>query len=891
MRRLVATFTFFFSLTLAQQCSSPISQRIDCYPEGSVTPTSCTDRGCCWLPDESPDAPTGIPWCFYPDDFGYSGSNFVTRGNKITADLKKNANQPGPFGADITPLKLEVTMLEETIRFQIYDPRNARWEVPWVLDDGGVDRAEPFSEAQSDYSVSWTASPFGLAVTRVSTGSVIWNTTLAGFVFEDQFIQISTTIPQGVSIYGIGEHVEPIRQDLNYNTQTGFACDQGTPTGGTNLYGSHPFFTAVEADGNSYGAYLLNSNAMDIVLQPSAITYRTIGGILDFFIFVGPTPGEVVEQYTAIVGRSFLPPYWSLGFHLCRWGYNSVNNTQHTVEMMREYGIPQDVQWNDIDYMDRWLDFTLDPVNYAPVKMAAFIDDLHQHGQRYVMITDPGISNQQPKGSYPPYDKGLAAKVFINATDGTPYEGVVWPGKTVFPDFFHPNSGQWWQDNIQRFHDVIQFDGLWIDMNEPSNFIDNNCNATNNTVFNPNHPPYLPHIARGYLDAKTVCMNALQYNTIHYNVHNLFGLGEARATMAGLKEVRGKRTIVISRSTFASSGRHGGHWLGDNESTWADLYYSIPGILNMNMFGVTLVGADICGFGGPATTEELCTRWMQLGAFYPFSRNHNAIGKASQEPYVWGNVTAGYMRDVLLMRYSVLPYMYTLFYESHAFGRTVVRPLVFEYPKDPLVRGIDQQFLVGPALLVSPVLTQGATSVSAYFPDDTWYDFRTGARVAQAGYVTLNAPISYIPLHIRGGFVLPRQSPSTTTVASRLNPYHLVVALKNGNAAGTLYLDDGESLNSYDDSIFNLIKYSAVGSADGSSGTLSSLIAQYKWTESIPNLETIAFYGVAKTQTIPSVVVNGQATSSFTYNAATQVLQVSQLDLNMKNAFSIKWSV
>jgi alpha-glucosidase (family GH31 glycosyl hydrolase) len=255
-----------------------------------------------------------------------------------------------------------------------------------------------------------------------------------------------------------------------------------------------------------------------------------------------------------------------------------------------------------------------------------------------------------------------------------------------------------------------------------------------------------------------------------------------------------ERPFVLSRSTFAGSGRHTGHWTGDNWSTWEHLYLSIPAVLNFQLFGIPFVGADICGFLGD-TTEELCARWMQLGAFYPFSRNHNSKFSVSQEPYLWKNVLES-ARIALGIRYSLIPYYYTLFYENSNDGYPVIRALVFEFPSDPHTVALDRQFLVGPAIMIIPVLEKGKTKVSAYLPSGIWYDWYNKEALRSNGmWINVQAEITHIPIFVRGGFIFPMQKPALTLREQSKNDYELMVALdQNGEAFGSLYIDDGISL-------------------------------------------------------------------------------------------------
>ncbi|EDO41811.1 predicted protein [Nematostella vectensis] len=786
--------------------------RFDCFPEAGATEELCQARGCCWVPAENRpprpeptskptgvNAPLDIPYCFYPLNYGYSLTSKVAT---KTGYKKTLCPTKLPIKHQTSERKIKMTNLFK-LHGDIYDPANKRYEVPIP-----TPMITQKSNSQ-DYDVSFTSFPFGISVTRKSTGTVLFNSTVGGMIFEDQFLQISSLLPSS-NIYGLGEHADAFKLNVTWRRDTMFARDVATPEGMQyNLYGVHPFYLNVENDGNANGLFLLNSNALEVILQPTpAITYRSLGGVLDFYMFLGPTPEAVAQQYITLIGKPRLPPYWGLGYHLCRWGYGNVSRTITVNDNMRRYKIPQDVQWNDIEYMKDHLDFTVDSTNWGG--LGDFVKKLHtQYDQHYIPIVDPGISNTQPSGSYPPYSDGLAMGVFVNASNGGPIVGQVWPGNTVYPDFFNPSTQSYWTKQISQFHDVVPFDGLWIDMNEPSNFVQGSTSGCPNTKWD--NPPYTPHIIGDKLIDKTLCMSARHYGYRHYDVHSLYGYTETVATMSALESIRGKRSMVISRSTFPNSGQHGGHWLGDNQATWESMYLSVPGILNMNMFGIPLVGADICGFLGN-TNYELCARWTQLGAFYPFSRNHNTKGATPQDPASFGDKFASMARGVLLTRYRMLPYLYTLFFDAYNMGSTVARPLFFEFPKDAKTLAIDRQFMWGSSLLVTPVLQQGASDVTGYFPDATWYnvyDVRLRAPCAPPGselqregsggqYHKLGCPVLCdTPLHIRGGSIIATQKPDITTAASRKNPFELIVAKtgKDGEPAnGRLFLDDGESL-------------------------------------------------------------------------------------------------
>uniref|UniRef100_A0A8C7KBT5 Alpha glucosidase n=1 Tax=Oncorhynchus kisutch TaxID=8019 RepID=A0A8C7KBT5_ONCKI len=488
-----------------------------------------------------------------------------------------------------------------------------------------------------------------------------------------------------------------------------------------------------------------------------------------------------------------MPPYWSLGFHLCRWG------------------LP-DVQWNDLDYADKRRVFTFDPQRF--VDLPDMVKEFHQKGMKYILILDPGISSTSPPGTYPPFDEGQRRGVFIRNSTGQTLLGKVWPGPTAFPDFTNPETQSWWEDCIREFHSRVPLDGLWIDMNEPASFVQGSVEGCPDSDLDS--PPYVPPVIGGQLNTGTLCMSAQQNLSTHYNLHNLYGLTEASATHSALVKVRGSRPFVLSRSSFPGIGRFSGVWTGDVRSDWEQLRYSIPAVLLFGLFGVPLVGADVCGFGGD-TTEELCVRWTQLGAFYPFMRNHNDKPNAPQEPYVFGQEAQTAMRSAVMLRYSLLPFLYTLFYHAHTSADTVATPLFLQFPSDPNCQTIDRQFLWGSSLLVSPVLEQGAVELAAYLPPGTWYSLK-------GQYLLLPAPLDTINVHVREGHIIPQQEPGLTTSASRSNPFLLTVALSAGGWAwGDLFWDDGDSLDTFQRGDYSYVIFIAGQVGDVEVLTVTSL--------------------------------------------------------------------
>lgn len=403
-----------------------------------------------------------------------------------------------------------------------------------------------------------------------------------------------------------------------------------------------------------------------------------------------------------------------------------------------------------------------------------------------------------------------------------------------------------------------------------------------------NCPPYVLDNVQGDLAVHAVSPNATHANGMEeYDVHNLFGHGIINATYQGLLSVfPGKRPFIIGRSTFAGSGKWAGHWGGDNASKWAYQLFSIPQALSFSLFGIPMFGVDTCGFNGN-TDMELCARWMQLSAFFPFYRNHNVLAAIPQEPYRWDAVASA-SRTAMHIRYSILPYIYTLFNQAHTTGSTVMRALAWEFPHDPQLASVDTQFLLGPNILVIPVLEPQVTTVKGVFPGlidgESWFDWYTGEKVqAQAGVnTTISAPLGHIPVYVRGGSVLPTQEPGYTTTESRKNPWGLIVALSDdGEASGLLYVDDGESLepeSSLD------ITFAVRG------GQLKADVqGKFKDTNALGNVTIFGVSGKCGTVKLNGAAIDG---SKVHYNQTSSVLKLSGLnDLTSGGAWQGSWTL
>ncbi|NWH25903.1 MGA protein, partial [Grus americana] len=907
------------SYTLKWTQQMTVNDRFNCYPSPDPTQEKCEQLGCTWEPVTSN---SDVPPCYYSSDNAYSIDNVEYTSSGLSANLTLNSAQTRAndnFTAPISTLRLEVKYhLNNMLQFKIYDYQNARYEVPIPLN---LPSSPTSTEKERLYEVSVQKKPFGIQIRRKSTGTVIWDSQLPTFTFSDMFIQISTRLASQY-IYGFGETEHTMfRRDMNWNTWGIFTRDQ-PPTYKMNSYGYQPFYMALEQDANAHGVLLLNSNAMDVTFQPTpALTYRTIGGILDFYMVLGPTPELVVQEYTALIGRPVMPPYWSLGFQLCRYGYRNDSEIAQLVEDMQKANIPQDVQYVDIDHMERQLDFTIG-ARFAG--LPALIDKIKKDGMRFIIILDPTISGNET--NYPTFSRGVQDDVFIKwpNTNDIIYSKV-WPflpnvevneslpeetqiqlygAHAAFPDFFRNSTVEWWKREILEFYNnptdaskSVKFDGLWIDMNEPATFLNGAIGGCRNDLLNM--PPYIPYL--GYrsqgLIVKTPCMEGQQYlpdgtPVRHYDVHSLYGWSQTKPTLDGLQSATKERGIVITRSTYPSSGRWAGHWLGDNTAAWDQLAKSVIGIIYNIPVGLFLnfqTGADICGFFKDSE-YEMCVRWMQLGAFYPYSRNHNQKGTKRQDPVSWNSTFEDISRNVLNIRYTLLPYFYTLMYDAHAHGSTVIRPVLHEFVEDTTTWEIYEQFLWGPALLISPVMHQSAVTVNAYLPNARWYDYYTEEDIGFRGqFRILPAPLDHINLHIRGGYILPWQRPANTTFYSRKNPMGLTVALNDDLfAEGQLYWDDGVRIDAYEDGVYLLTSFTA-------NQTVLDIRVSYSGYTDPNNLKFTDIKVLGVSTSVKQVTVsqsNGIIASSHTvdYNSTKKVLTITGLQLELGKEYTVQWS-
>ena len=517
---------------------------------------------------------------------------------------------------------------------------------------------------------------------------------------------------------------------------------------------------AASPGGRAAGSFLDNGYRAVYELSP-AEEYRihVAGGHYVEYVFAGPAIPDIVAAYTGLTGRIAPPPLWALGYHQCRW----FDYTQEAVEGIaarhRAEEIPCDGLWLDIEYMSGYRVFTWDTAKFPdPPGMLA---RLGEQGFRVVTIIDPGVKHEP---GYPVYDEAVERDVLCRTESGEEYRGEVWPGPTVFPDFVTPEARAWWGER-NAAHVRSGLAGIWNDMNEP---------------------------ATGAIPSGAMRFD--RGRAPHARYHNQYALLMAMATVDGLRaELPELRPFVLSRAGSAGIQRYAANWLGDNLSTWDHLWQSIPMTTGLGLSGQPFAGADVGGFHGHASAE-LFLRWMQYGALTPFCRNHSEIGNVDQYAWAFGPLIRDLVRDAIRLRYRLLPYLYAAFLTAAETGAPVQRPLVFGYQYDPVAAELDDQYLLGPDLLVAPVIAAGATARHVYLPAGRWYDWHTGEPHDGGRFLLVPTPRDRIPLYARGGAVIPMwpdAPPSTAGYHPDVIELHVFVPGADGTHTSLLQEDDG----------------------------------------------------------------------------------------------------
>ena len=613
------------------------------------------------------------------------------------------------------------------------------------------------------------------------------------------------TLSEQAAVYGLGEMPRGINK-RGWHYITNNTDESRHSEDKLSFYGAHNFLLV--RDGSTcFGLFVDFPGKVyyDIgYTRHDLFSFHTETPDYDLYLLSGGNENAICKEFRTLIGRSYIPPKWAFGLAQSRWGYKTEEDVREVARQYKEHDLPLDMICMDIEYMQDYADFTVNKERFPDLtKLSA---DLKAQGIRLVPIIDAGVRIDP---NDPTCTEGLEKGYFCKKADGTPFVAAVWPGKAYFADFLRPEVREWFGHKYKTLTDC-GIEGFWNDMNEPSLFYSPerlraflNDMAALREKDNIEQEEFFPRVVGGAMGLMNSPADyASFYHEVdgqkvrHDQVHNLYGGSMTRAAGEAFADLRpGQRTLLYSRSSFIGSHRYGGIWLGDNNSSWAQLLANIQMMPSVQMCGFLYSGADLCGFSSD-TTPDLALRWLEFGLLTPLMRNHSAVGTRMQEYYRFPEVLPA-VRNMIRLRYALLPYLYSEFMKAALENTSYFRPLAFDYPDDPDAREVEDQLLLGEGLMAAPVYVQNAHGRHVYLPepmkllrlravDD--YD----EEILPAGHHYIRCALDEVLLFLRPGHIVPVAQPANNT--SELDDASLTLwsFLPDGESAEyRMYRDDG----------------------------------------------------------------------------------------------------
>ena len=613
------------------------------------------------------------------------------------------------------------------------------------------------------------------------------------------------TLSEQAAVYGLGEMPRGINK-RGWHYITNNTDESRHSEDKLSFYGAHNFLLV--RDGSTcFGLFVDFPGKVyyDIgYTRHDLFSFHTETPDYDLYLLSGGNENAICKEFRTLIGRSYIPPKWAFGLAQSRWGYKTEEDVREVARQYKEHDLPLDMICMDIDYMQDYADFTVNKERFPD--LAKLSADLKAQGIRLVPIIDAGVRIDP---NDPTCTEGLEKGYFCKKADGTPFVAAVWPGKAYFADFLRPEVREWFGHKYKALTDC-GIEGFWNDMNEPSLFYSPerlraflNDMAALREKDNIEQEEFFLRVIGGAMGLMNSPADyASFYHEVdgqkvrHDQVHNLYGGSMTRAAGEAFADLRpGQRTLLYSRSSFIGSHRYGGIWLGDNNSSWAQLLANIQMMPSVQMCGFLYSGADLCGFSSD-TTPDLALRWLEFGLLTPLMRNHSAVGTRMQEYYRFPEVLPA-VRNMIRLRYALLPYLYSEFMKAALENTSYFRPLAFDYPDDPDAREVEDQLLLGEGLMVAPVYVQNAHGRHVYLPepmkllrlravDD--YD----EEILPAGHHYIRCALDEVLLFLRPGHIVPVAQPANNT--SELDDASLTLwsFLPDGESAEyRMYRDDG----------------------------------------------------------------------------------------------------
>jgi alpha-glucosidase len=616
----------------------------------------------------------------------------------------------------------------------------------------------------------WNLSAGDVTVRVSPNGGLTWTVADAVILNQERPQRVNggwvskSPLPDSSAVFGLGGRTRSL--NLRGGSYRLWNRDPGGSYGRSDdpLYLNVPAVLVLQEE-NSYAIFYENSYQGFVQIEET-LSVRFDAGMLRYYLFFGE-PETLLRHYTDLTGKPPMPPRWALGFHQSRWGYRSEDDIKDVLAGYQKHGLPISAIHLDIDYMDGYRVFTTNPNNFPDLRRLS--NQADEQGVKLVTIIDPGVKADR---GFRLYRDGLFSDVFCKFQNDRPARAPVWPGWVVFPDFTDPDARRWWGSQYSRLLKK-GIAGIWHDMNEPATFA-----AWGD--------PSLPLSTQHTLEGK---------GGTHRQAHNVYGLMMNRAGYEALREhLPERRPFILSRSGWAGNQRYAWNWTGDVESSWEGLHVSLQLMLGMSLSGIYYTGSDIGGFSGEPS-PELMVRWMQMATLTPFFRIHSALTSPRREPWRFEGSHREALDEMLYLRYRLMPYLYTLAWKASSAGLPIIRPLFWEDPSNSNYWDVEDQFYLGPDLLIAPILAEGQREREVVLPDGIWHSFWDQTSLKGPAHVTVQADLERIPIFVRAGAVLPLEGTNLEL--------HLFPGSKSPSVQ-ELYLDSGDGYGPHQVDTFRL---------------------------------------------------------------------------------------
>jgi len=614
-------------------------------------------------------------------------------------------------------------------------------------------------------------------------------------------VSVRQSMEWETSFWGLGDKTGHL--NLRGATYSNWCNDAfGYGNSSNELYRAIPFFLKTE-DENSCGIFVDNTHRTLFDFGHThydEYEFGAEGGNLNYYVFCKSNPLDILSDYAKLTGKPQMPPMWALGYHQCRWSYFPESRVMEVAHLLKQHEIPCDALYLDIDYMDAFRCFTWNKSYFPnPAKMIQGLNDI---GFNLVVMIDPGIKVDP---DYPVFQEGYHQDYFCKRINGSLMIGPVWPQDCAFPDFTNPEVRTWWADLYKVLIDN-GVSGFWNDMNEPAVFQVNNFTFPNDVIhYREGHP------------------------TNHREAHNIYGMQMARASYEGIKKHNPtKRTFLLTRANFSGGQRYAAVWTGDNLASWEHLKIANRQVQRLCMSGFSFTGTDIGGFAG-TPDSELFVRWLQLSVFHPLMRVHymgnNEHGSAEvdveqiesaiksnridREPWSFGEKWLPLIKSAIELRYTLLPYFYSLIRVHSNTGKPFLHHLWLEDPSDFLLKKVERDFMCGNHLLVSPIEEPDCSHQIVCFPQGEWFQWKNSTSFAGQREYEFPVELDKLLLFVKAGSIIPKY-PIRLNTKIPVPVLMLDVYYQKGSLESFLYEDEGEGYD-YQKGKFNVYNWRTTG--------------------------------------------------------------------------------